>query len=99
MNPVLLRNHRVRLLSEGARALLAASGALAQTLHLYGPGGPGPAMEEAVAALALAGGAKIEVVAGPMQQWPPQAKSAADLAYSGSGTMMTDFANAAAPQL
>jgi accessory colonization factor AcfC len=99
MNPVSLRSHLVRLLGGGAIALLAASGALAQTLHMYGPGGPAPAMKEAAAAFERAGGAKIEVVAGPTPQWLPQAKSDADLVYSGSETMMTDFVVALEPQL
>ena len=99
MNPVSLRNHLVRLLGGGAIALLAASGALAQTLHMYGPGGPAPVMKEAAAAFERAGGAKIEVVAGPTPQWLPQAKSDADLVYSGSETMMTDFVVALEPQL
>lgn len=99
MNPVTFLNRLVRLLGGAAIALLAASGALAQTLHLYGPGGPAPAMKEAAAAFERAGGAKIEVVAGPTPQWLPQAKADADLIYSGSETMMTDFVVALEPQL
>lgn len=79
--------------------LAASGGAMAQTLHLYGPGGPAPAMKEAAAAFERAGGAQIDVVAGPTPQWLPQAKADADLVYSGSETMMTDFVNALEPQL
>ena len=99
MNQTSLRSQLGRLLTAGTIALLAASGASAQTLHLYGPGGPAPAMKEAASAFERAGGAKIEVVAGPTPQWLPQAKVDADLVYSGSETMMTDFVVALDPQL
>jgi accessory colonization factor AcfC len=89
----------VRWLGAGVLALVAAAAAPAQTLHMYGPGGPAPAMKEAAAAFERAGGAKIEVVAGPTPQWLPQAKADADLVYSGSETMMTDFVVALEPQL
>ena len=99
MNPLSFRSQLVRWLGAGAVALLAAGAASAQTLHMYGPGGPAPAMKEAAAAFERAGGAKIEVVAGPTPQWLPQAKNDADLVYSGSETMMTDFVVALEPQL
>ena len=89
----------VRLLGAGVLALLAVGTTSAQTLHMYGPGGPAPAMREAAAAFERAGGAKIEVVAGPTPQWLPQAKTDADLVFSGSETMMTDFVVALEPQL
>jgi accessory colonization factor AcfC len=99
MNQTSLRSQLGRLLTAGTIALLAASGASAQTLHMYGPGGPAPAMKEAASAFERAGGAKIEVVVGPTPQWLTQAKVDADLVYSGSETMMTDFVAALDPQL
>lgn len=88
-----------RLFAACAFALLLANTATAQTLRIYGPGGPAPAMKEAAAAFEKAGGAKVEVVAGPTPQWLPQAKVDADLIYSGSETMMTDFVVALEPQV
>jgi accessory colonization factor AcfC len=99
MKPTPYKFQIVRWLSVGVVALVAAASAPAQTLHMYGPGGPAPAMKEAAAAFERAGGAKIEVVAGPTPQWLPQAKADADLVYSGSETMMTDFVVALEPQL
>lgn len=89
----------VRLFAACAFALLLGNTATGQTLRIYGPGGPAPAMKEAAAAFEKAGGAKVEVVAGPTPQWLPQAKVDADLIYSGSETMMTDFVVALEPQV
>ena len=61
------------------------------TLHVYGPGGPAPAMKEAAATFEKQSGIKVEVTAGPTPQWIEKAKSDADIIYSGSETMMTDF--------
>jgi accessory colonization factor AcfC len=93
------RHELRRLLAIAGLALLAALPVSAQTLRMYGPGGPAPAMKEAAAAFERQGGAKVEVVAGPTPQWLPQAKTDADLIYSGSETMMTDFVVAMEPQL
>ena len=99
MNPSFFKDRIRCLLGAGALAMLASGASYAQTLHMYGPGGPAPAMKEAAAAFERAGGAKIEVVAGPTPQWLPQAKNDADLVFSGSETMMTDFVGALEPQL
>lgn len=73
-------------------ALAITSVAHAQnTLHVYGPGGPAPAMKEAAATFEKQSGIKVEVTAGPTPQWIEKAKSDADIIYSGSETMMTDF--------
>lgn len=61
------------------------------TLQVYGPGGPAPAMKEAAAVFEKQAGIKVEVTAGPTPQWIEKAKSDADIIYSGSETMMTDF--------
>lgn len=67
---------------------LSAHGA---SLRVYGPGGPAPAMKEAAAAFGRLHGIKVDVVAGPTSQWKPQALRDADVVYSGSESMMTDF--------
>lgn len=61
------------------------------TLHVYGPGGPLPAMKEAAAAFSRLRGVQIEVVGGPTPQWLEKAKSDADIIFSGAEHMMTDF--------
>lgn len=66
----------------------------AEPLHVYGPGGPLPAMKEAAAAFGQAHGIQVDVVAGPTPQWIDQAKANADLIFSGSEVMMSDFITA-----
>lgn len=76
-------------------ALLPLPGLLqaqpAAPLKVYGPGGPAPAMREAALAFQQAGGVAVTVTAGPTSQWIEAARADADLVYSGSETMMTDF--------
>lgn len=85
--------------------LLTAFGmhqASAQTsagLRIYGPGGPAPAMKEAAKAFEQKTGTPVVVTAGPTPEWIEQAKLDADLIYSGSETMMTDFAQAMGTQI
>jgi len=75
--------------------------AFAQTsgLRIYGPGGPAPAMKEAAQAFEQKTGTAIVVTAGPTAEWIEQAKTDADLIYSGSETMMTDIAQAMENQI
>lgn len=85
-----------RLLRFAAGLLVLASGLAApaiaaEVLHVYGPGGPAPAMKEAAEAFGKARGVTVEVTAGPTGQWIDKAKADADLIYSGSEHMMTDF--------
>jgi accessory colonization factor AcfC len=63
----------------------------AQDLHVYGPGGPEPAIREAAAEFGAAKHIRVEVTAGPTAKWLAQAKADGDVIYSGSETMMTDF--------
>jgi accessory colonization factor AcfC len=70
----------------------ASSAQAAETLHVYGPGGPAPAMKEAAKAFEARSGVTVEVVAGPTPSWLQAAKSNADVVFSGSETMMTDLA-------
>ena len=60
-------------------------------LYLYGPGGPYPAMKEAAESFGKQQNVKIEVTAGPTNQWIEKAKKDADILYSGAEYMMTDF--------
>jgi len=63
-------------------------------IRVYGPGGPAPAMKEAAKAFEKKTGTPVMVTAGPTQEWIARAKANADVIYSGSETMMTDFAQA-----
>ena len=65
-----------------------------QALRIYGPGGPAPAMKEAAKMFEQKTGTSVVVTAGPTPEWIQAAKSDADIIYSGSETMMTDFAQA-----
>ena len=67
------------------------TGAGHDTLHVYGPGGPLPAMKEAAAEFSRLHGVPVEVVGGPTPQWLAKAKSDADIIFSGAENMMTDF--------
>lgn len=75
-------------------ALAPWSASAADALHVYGPGGPAPAMKQAAAAYGKAHGIDVQVTAGPTPQWAAQAKQDADLIYSGAENMMTSFASA-----
>lgn len=75
-------------------ALIAAATAIsaqAETLRLYGPGGPTPAMKEVAASFSAMTGHTVEVTAGPASRWMEKAQADADLIYSGSENMMTAF--------
>ena len=71
----------------------------AQDLRIYGPGGPEPAIREAARQFAAAHGSEIAVTAGPTAKWIDAARADADLIYSGSETMMTDFVDAMGGEL
>ncbi|PJA96595.1 MAG: ABC transporter substrate-binding protein [Ignavibacteriales bacterium CG_4_9_14_3_um_filter_34_10] len=64
------------------------------TIYVYGPGGPAPAMKDAADLFGKSTGIKVIVTAGPTPQWLNKAKHNADIIYSGSENMMTDFVNA-----
>jgi accessory colonization factor AcfC len=85
-----------------AIAVLLANSAIragAQDLRVYGPGGPEPAIREAAKQFARNHGINITVTAGPTGKWIEAAKADADLVYSGSETMMTDFLDAMGGEL
>jgi accessory colonization factor AcfC len=88
----------------GAGLLLASAAPLALAegaapLKVYGPGGPAPAMHEAATAFEKATGIPVEVTAGPTPKWIDAARANADLIFSGSETMMSDFVTAMNGQL
>ncbi len=66
----------------------------AAQLKVYGPGGPAPAMREAAAQFEKSTGVDVEVVSGPTSQWVERARKDADVIFSGSDTMMTEFVRA-----
>ncbi len=68
-------------------------------LHAYGPGGPAPAMKEAARVFGGKKGINIEVTAGPTPTWKDKAMQDADLVFSGSEYMMTDFIQKDIPDL
>lgn len=79
---------------------IASAHVLAQpVLYVYGPGGPAPAMKEAAAAFEKETGTHVDVTAGPTPSWIDHARADADLIYSGSETMMSDFVVAMGDQL
>ncbi|HEY0995664.1 MAG TPA: substrate-binding domain-containing protein [Gemmatimonadaceae bacterium] len=69
----------------------APARAPAETLFIYGPGGPLPAMKEAAAAFGRQHGVYVAVTGGPTQQWLNKARGDADGIFSGAEHMMTDF--------
>lgn len=71
----------------------------AADLNVYGPGGPLPAMREAAAEFGKLKGVEIAVTAGPTPAWIAQARKDADLIFSGSESMMTDFVAAMGGQI
>jgi len=68
-------------------------------LRAYGPGGPAPAMREAAKSFGEKRGISVEIKAGPTPTWKDQAMKDADLIFSGSEYMMTDFVQKDLPDL
>lgn len=65
--------------------------AAAETLFVYGPGGPLPAMKELGADFGRLHGIDVVVTGGPTPQWLSMARANADVIFSGAENMMTDF--------
>src|ERR1700761_5602418 len=63
----------------------------AVVLHVYGPGGPLPAMKEAAEAFSKEKHVQVVVTGGPLPKWSHDAQQNADLIFSGSEEMMSDF--------
>lgn len=92
-----MRNKRF-LLATACLMAMGGTAHAAETLHAYGPGGPFPAMKQAAAAFEHAHGVTVDVTAGPTPQWIGRAKADADVIFSGSEVMMSDFI-AAMPEI
>ena len=86
LSPLLLS-----LLRAAALILFAATPAVAGPVHVFGPGGPLPAMRAAAEAFSARRGVPVEVKAGPTPEWLDEAKASGDLIFSGAENMMTDF--------
>lgn len=69
----------------------ALAGSQGVMLKAYGPGGPAPTMREAAKVFGGKKGITIWITAGPTPTWKDQAMKDADLIFSGSEYMMTDF--------
>ena len=73
--------------------VMSQQGVLAQeVLHLYGPLGTNPAIEEAAIAYAARNNVKIEVVSGPADGWRALARENGDLVFCTGEFIMSDFA-------
>jgi accessory colonization factor AcfC len=75
----------------GVAIVFSAPSRAAEPLHVYGPGGPAPAMKAAAAEFAKQTGVEVDVTAGPTPEWADSARANADLLYSGSEDMMSGF--------
>lgn len=80
-----------RLLAGILASAAIAGPAFAGTIHVYGPGGPAPAMKEAAAAFGKMNGVEVIVTSGPTPQWSDALKADGDVLFSGSEVMMSDF--------
>ncbi len=77
------------LLAIGLGLITASS---AQTLHVYGPGGPAEPLKECAAAFTKQTGTAVDVTAGPEAQWLEKALQDADVLYGGAEYMLTQTA-------
>jgi accessory colonization factor AcfC len=77
----------------------ALAGEQVVILRAYGPGGPAPAMREAAKIFGDKKGIRVDIIAGPTPSWKEQAMKDADLVFSGSESMMTDFVRRELPGL
>jgi hypothetical protein len=86
-------NHEFRVARCRCTVYCLASGAASaqSALHVYGPGGPAPAMKEAATEFEKKTGTHVDLTAGPTPTWIDHARQDADIIYSGSETMMSDF--------
>lgn len=80
-------------------ALAGVAHAAPETVFVYGPGGPLPAIKEAAETFGKARGFDVKVTAGPTPGWIDRAKQDADVVYSGSEAMMSDFVGMMSDQI
>ncbi len=62
-----------------------------ETVFVYGPGGPYPAINNAAILYSKKNNVDIKVIKGPVSKWENAAKQNAHIIYSGSEYMMSDF--------
>lgn len=84
-----MRPWRALVFSSVFLVALVADGA--DIVRVYGPGGPAPAMKEAAKTFQKQSGVRVEVTAGPTDQWIRKARKDADVIFSGSENMMTSL--------
>ncbi|RRA50392.1 substrate-binding domain-containing protein [Acidipila sp. EB88] len=72
-------------------ALSYAAGAFAQTLHVYGPGGPLAPMQACAAQYTAQTHHPVIVTGGPEKQWFAAAQMDGDVIYGGAEYMLTQF--------
>ncbi|CAN5244450.1 AcfC family putative adhesin [soil metagenome] len=90
-NSILFLLPAIALLGGVGTAVGQERGPVTDTIRVYGPGGPLPAMREAAAEFGSRRGVHVEVVGGPTPQWLAKARGDADVIFAGSGHMMADF--------
>ena len=74
-----------------AQAVGIQSRTTTDTLLVYGPGGPLPAMRDAAAQFERETGTHIALTGGPTAPWLAKARGDADVIFSGAENMMTDY--------
>ena len=92
-------NRRTLLALCGAVGMISLTGACTTpaakptpgSIHVYGPGGPAPAMKTAAEHFEQQTGTRVTIISGPLPKWEDAARLDADLVFSGSENMMTDF--------
>lgn len=89
---------RRSMLLAAAMIAAVAQAQATEPLRIFGPGGPLPAMREAAEAFSHTHGTAVQVTAGPTPSWIDRARADADLVFSGSEVMMSDFI-AAMPEI
>ena len=72
-------------------SLVLTGTGLSQPLHVYGPGGPLAPFKECASVFSSMRNVKVEVVAGPENQWWSKAQGDADIIYGGAEYMLTQF--------
>ena len=65
--------------------------ASAQTLHVYGPGGPLAPLQKCADMYTATTHVSVKVTAGPEKKWYPAAQADADVIYGGAEYMLTQF--------
>lgn len=85
-----MKNIRI-ILVMGFFFILLQMSAQTDTVYIYGPGGPYPAINEVAKIYGQNNNEIIKVTKGPLKKWQEQAKIKADIIYSGAEFMMTNF--------